>query len=175
MKYVSRYLVKKKKKIQKIAEITLTATKIGYSNQFGIFGKIDGSRKSQKPQINLLIDFHFLLTNCKRKKNAFFQTHECTMFELSYLEWNIFQLPSASRNQSQTQALEKTGRLVIGPLWKNITYTSFGFKIFTKIGIFIAHTISLALSKNKYPQYISNKIYAFKFSSKDTGATASVE
>ena len=58
----------KKKKIQKIAEITLTATKIGYFTQFGIFGKIDGSRKSQKPQINLLIDFHFLLTNCKRKK-----------------------------------------------------------------------------------------------------------
>ena len=59
----------------------------------------------------------------------------------------IFQLPSTSRNQSQTQALEKTGRSVIGPLWKNITYTSFGFKTFTKIGIFIAHTISLALSK----------------------------
>ena len=49
---VSRYSVRKKyQKIQKIAEITLTATNISYSFQFEIFGNISGSRQSQ---INLL-------------------------------------------------------------------------------------------------------------------------
>ena len=55
---VSRYLIfteKKCKNIQKTAENTLTATKTGYFAQFGIFGDIDGSRKSQKSETNLFI------------------------------------------------------------------------------------------------------------------------
>ena len=49
---------KKYQKIQKIAEIGLTATKIGYFPQFGIFGDISGTRQSQ---INMFI-YLFQLT-----------------------------------------------------------------------------------------------------------------
>ena len=39
LNYVSRHSVRKEyQKIEKIAEITVTATKIGYFAQFGIFG-----------------------------------------------------------------------------------------------------------------------------------------
>ena len=42
--YVSRYSVRRKhQKIQKIAEITMTVTKIGYFDPFWIFGNISGS------------------------------------------------------------------------------------------------------------------------------------
>ena len=49
--------------LQRIAEITLTATKIGQVPPFTILDDISGSRQSK---INFLI--YFLLTNCRNKK-----------------------------------------------------------------------------------------------------------
>ena len=55
--------------LQRIAEITLTATKIGQVPPFTILDDISGSRQSQ---INLLI--YFLLTNCRNKIMHSFKT-----------------------------------------------------------------------------------------------------
>ena len=64
------------KKIRK--QIAMTATKIGYFAQFGIFGDISGFKQSQ---INLII-YYILLTNCRNKSNTVFQAHTCAKVEL---------------------------------------------------------------------------------------------
>ena len=56
----------------------MTATKIGYFAQFGIFGDISGFKQSQ---INLII-YYILLTNCRNKSNTVFQAHTCAKVEL---------------------------------------------------------------------------------------------
>ena len=55
----------KYQKIQKIAKITITTTKIGYFPQFGIFGDISGFRQSQ---INLLIYLLFFVDKLQKQR-----------------------------------------------------------------------------------------------------------
>ena len=50
---------------EKTTEVTLTATKIDYSAQFGIFDDISGSRKSQN---NLLIQLLFSVDKLQKQK-----------------------------------------------------------------------------------------------------------
>ena len=77
--YVSRHSVKgKHQEIQKITEITLTATIIGYFAQFGKTGDISGFRQSQ---ISSLI-YYFLWTNCRNKNDTVFQAHTCAKVKL---------------------------------------------------------------------------------------------
>ena len=72
LNYVSIHSVKiKYQKIQKIAEIALIASKIGYLAQCGMFGDISGSKQSQ---ISLLI-YYVMLTNCRNKNSTVFQAH----------------------------------------------------------------------------------------------------
>ena len=74
LNYVSEYSVRKKYQIiQKIAEITMTVTKIDYTASFGIFGNISGSFGIQN-RLNIGIYIVHTISNiftlALQKKNA---------------------------------------------------------------------------------------------------------
>ena len=112
------YLLKKNvKKSRKLPKILWLLPKLVISLNLGYLVTSMAPENHKNQKLICLFFYYFLLLNFKNKNNAFFQAHKFAMFELSYLEWNIFQLPSTSRNQRQAWTSEKTGPSTVGPTW----------------------------------------------------------